>query len=101
MGSPWPLQRSASQPATCRRCSSFNLRGLWLLDSSIRPFSPLEANRLIQRHNVVRLAPRFEPWPGPVARLGKDLDPAVSGQPDCARQSQRHEGVGPCGRSRQ
>src|SRR4030042_5964184 len=60
MGSPWLSRPSSSQLATCCRCSAPNLAGLCPLGSSARPAMPLEANRLIHRHNVVRSVPKTE-----------------------------------------
>jgi len=60
MGSPWTLRPSSSQMATCCRGSAPNLGGLCPLGSSARPAMPLEANRLIHRHNVVRSVPKTE-----------------------------------------
>ena len=60
MGSPWALRPSSSPMATCCRGSAPNLGGLCPLGSSARPAMPLEANRLIHRHNVVRSVPKTE-----------------------------------------
>ena len=60
MDSPWLLRPSSSQPATCCRCSVPNFAGLCPLGSSARPDIPLEANRLIHRHSVVRSVPKTE-----------------------------------------
>jgi len=60
MGSPWLLWLSSSHPATCCRGFAPNLGGLCPLGSSARPSMPLEANRLIHRHNVVRSVPKTE-----------------------------------------
>ena len=98
MGRPYPRQAGG------RRDRLIPISAQWTIFVGGAYVSPLEGAHMgapLRFVGKFLTATRFEPWPGPVARLGKDLDLAVSGKPDCVRQSRRHEGVGPCGRSRQ